>query len=65
MQEWFQHPAAVGSQEGNLAPMVSSLPPGDEVVDLPQRHSFGFGVVDHEDHTSSDGEPGLFLLSTF
>ena len=32
----------------------------EEPGSLPHKHSFGFGVAEHEDHTSSDGEPGVF-----
>ena len=63
-QEWFQHPAKSSSQEqsSSIEPVVSKVLVGGEEKEkgnLPKRHSFGFGMVDHhDDHTSSDGEPG-------
>lgn len=61
LQEWFQHPAQMkGLQDAvNSEPVLSKvLVGGEENVELPQRHSFGFGVIEQEEHTSSDGEPG-------
>ena len=63
LQEWFQHPAKSSTQEHSdgAEPVVSKVLVGGEekgTGNLPMRHSFGFGVVEHDDQTSSDGEPG-------
>ena len=53
----------MSSQEaGSSEALVSSLiSVGDDRADLTHRSSFGFGVMDQDDQTSSDGEPGIAI----
>ena len=63
MQEWFQHPAKISSRDSGHSDsaVLNPLPAGVDIGELSQRHSFGFGQIDQDDCTSSDGEPGKFI----